>query len=93
MKKITTVTILSILIFFSISFITILCQINPLHYYKDNEKYKLYIGFPFKYYNQFFVDESPIPNSGWNLKNLFFDCLITYIAVIGIYFTFKKFKK
>lgn len=78
-------TFLSILVFFSISFITILTQINPLHYYKDNETYKLDIGFPFKYYGQFFAGDT-IPNSGWTPNNLFYDWLLTLIIVTGLYY-------
>lgn len=89
-KKISKGTLLSILIFFSISFITILMQIGPFHYYGLNETYKLDIGFPFKYYGQFWVSKSNTPNSGWHLKNLFLDCLLTWILVVGLYVWIKK---
>jgi len=92
-RKLTGITFLSILFFFSISFVTFLCQINPLHYYKENENYKLEIGFPFKYYYQFFVNDNKIPNSGWIGKNLIYDCLLTWIFIAGIYYIIKKIKK
>ncbi len=74
-------TIFAILIFFSISFLTVLFQINsPLNRVESGE---LNIGFPLIYYNQFMVD-CPIPNSGWNVLNLFIDCAIIWIlTVIG----------
>jgi hypothetical protein len=78
-------TILSILIFLSISFITVLTQINPLHYYQKDENYHFDIGFPFEYYSQFWIKGSDIPNSGWNLKNLFYDCFLCWIIVTGLY--------
>ena len=81
-----TGTFLSILVFLSVSFITFLTQINPLHYYKSSETYKLDIGFPFIYYQQFWLSGSSIPNSGWTINNLFYDCLITWVVVTGIYF-------
>ena len=86
-KSITYGTILSILIFISTSFLTVLFQINsPLNRIKDYHQLK--IGFPFVYYHEFIVD-IPIPNSEWSLKNLFLDCLITWILVIG-YFVLVK---
>ena len=85
-------TLLSILVFLSVSFITVLTQINPLHYYKSSETYKLDIGFPFIYYGQFWLSGSSIPNSGWTINNLFFDCLITWAVVTGIYFLTQRAK-
>jgi hypothetical protein len=79
-------TFLSILVFFSVSFITILTQLNPIHYYQTSESYKLDIGFPFKYYGQFWLSGSNIPNSSWNINNLFYDCLLTWIVVVGLYY-------
>ncbi|MDI1256781.1 MAG: hypothetical protein PSV16_11850 [Flavobacterium sp.] len=89
LKMLISGTILSVLCFFSISFMTLLLQINPLHYYKNDETYKLDIGFPLVYYNQFFVD-SGFPNSGWNLRNLFFDFMITWLLVMGLWYVFYK---
>jgi hypothetical protein len=81
---------LSILIFFSISFITVLFQIGPFHRYGLQETYQLNIGFPFTYYEQFWVNKSYSPNSGWHLDKLFIDCLITWISVVGLYLVYKK---
>lgn len=87
-NKLTIATILSILVFFSISFVTVLTQINsPLHRIYDY--YELEIGFPFRYYHEFMVD-CPIPNSGWNINNLILDCAITWIVVTGLYLVVKR---
>jgi hypothetical protein len=86
-------TILSILIFFSISFLTVLTQINPFHYYKNEETYQLNIGFPLIYYNQFWLSGSNIPNSGWTVNYLFFDCILTWVIVTGTYIIWLKIKK
>ncbi len=90
MTKITELlkpTILAILVFFSLSFLTVLFQINsPLNRMENSD---LNIGFPFVYYNQFML-ELPIPNSGWNLLNLFLDCLIIWILTIIGYKIIKK---
>jgi len=90
MKELIKGTLLSVLIFFSISFITVLTQINsPFHRIEGN--YKLSIGFPFEYYYEFLV-ELPTPNSGWNVDNLIIDCLITWLITIGIRVLIKKIK-
>jgi len=80
------VTVLSALVFLSISFITVLADINPLHIYGKNKPYYLGIGFPFEYYNQFWLSGSTIPNSGWNLDHLLLDFLLTWVTVAGLYF-------
>lgn len=86
-KKILIATILSILIFLSTSFISVFLQLNtPLNRQIDSN---LNIGFPLIYYNQFLVD-LPIPNSSWNLKNLFFDFIFVYVIILG--FSLMKFK-
>jgi hypothetical protein len=86
-KKFIIGTFLSILVFFSVSFLTILTQLNsPLKRY---ERFEHKIGFPYSYYHEFMVD-CPIPNSGWNIKHLIFDCLITWMFVTGLYLIIKR---
>ena len=90
-KTILNGTILSILTFFSTSFLTVLFQINsPLNRVTDN--HELNIGFPFIYYQEFMID-CPIPNSGWTISNLIWDCLITWIAVTGAFVIIKRIRK
>ena len=86
-------TLLSILVFFSISFITFLDNIGPLHYYGRNEAYHLEIGFPFTYYYEFFLSGGITPNSGWNINHLFYNCLISWIVVTGLYLIIIHFRK
>jgi len=87
-KQIFSGTVLSILIFFSLSFLTILFQINsPSNRMRDY--YELKIGFPFQYYYEFMVD-CPIPNSGWDINNLILDCIIIWILVTGLYLIVKR---
>ncbi len=82
-------TVLSILLFASISFFTILMQINPTHTYQKEELYSLNVGFPFVYYRQFWVSGANIPNAAWNSKSLFFDIGLTWLVV----FVYGKLKK
>lgn len=71
-------TVLSILVFFSISFLFVLHRISP---FTMGDTYSLEVGSPFRYYEQFQLRGIPVVNSGWNIKNLFWDCLITWIVV------------
>jgi hypothetical protein len=84
------ITIVSIIVFFSISFISILYQILPFKYHNEFEQYQLEIGFPFIYYSQFFLKGNEFPNSYWNAYNLLLDCVITWVLTIFIYFVYKK---
>lgn len=67
-------------VFFSISFLTVLFQINsPLN--RIVGTHELSIGFPFEYYHEFMVD-CPKLNSGWNIKNLVLNCGLIWIVTI-----------
>jgi hypothetical protein len=86
-KKLLLSTGLAILIFFSISFVTVLFQTNsPLN---RKEDYNLFIGFPFEYYLEFAV-ECDAPNTGWKLNNLLADIIITWTLTTGAYFLLTK---
>lgn len=80
-------TALSILIFFSISFLFVLYHISPI---TMGDTYNLEIGFPFKYYEQFQLGSNPFVNSKWNVKHLFYDSLITWIVVCIPYVIVKR---
>lgn len=88
--KFIKATLFSVLIFFSVSFITFLLQIAPFNYVTPAEQYHLQIGFPFCYYEQFIMSGSNFPNFGWNSRNLLLDCFITWIVILIIYFKWRK---
>ncbi len=50
------------------------------------------IGFPFKYYYQFWLSDSDSPNCGWNIDAFFYDVLITWIIVTLTYLIIKRIK-
>ena len=83
-RKILIGTVLSILIFFSISFLTVLFQINSPLNEISNDYYEMEIGFPFVYYREFMVD-CPSRNTGWNTKNLILDTGIIWMLTIGVF--------
>jgi hypothetical protein len=81
------VTGFSALTFFSVSFITVLFQINsPLHRQTD---YSFYIGFPYTYYYQG-MHGLEHPHSGWYVMNLIWDIFITWLFIIVFYIIFKR---
>lgn len=84
-------TILSTLVFFSVSFLPFLYKISPLT--RGEDSYKLDIGFPFKYYSQFQLRGNDFLNSGWNVNNLVLDCVIYWIVICGLYILIKRMKK
>jgi hypothetical protein len=92
LKQFVIATGLSILVFFSVSFLTVLAQINPLHYYVEDEQYNLSIGYPWVYYKQFFADPE-IPNSSWQGSHLIYDCILTWIVITGLYVLLHRTKK
>lgn len=86
LKNVFAGTFLSVLIFFSISFITFLGQIAPFRYYKEGrEFYHLSVGFPLTFYEQFWLRGSELPNFGWRGTNLLLDCAITWLVVTSAY--------
>lgn len=85
-KKVLVVTIISILIFFSVSFIDFLSQIPPL----KEERFDLRIGVPFNYYYELYPWGGF--NHGWNLINLVYDCIIIW-SIVMLFSSMKIFKK
>lgn len=87
-KKIILSVLLSTLVFFSISFLTVInhltSPINRTIGYKSLE-----IGFPFKYYEEFIID-CPNLNYGWNLNNLILDIILTVLTISGIIYLINK---
>lgn len=92
-KKLIAATILSILVFCSISFITVLLCISPAHYYQKDELYNFRIGFPFTYYRQFLMPGSAYPNFNWNVSLLLADCMLTWLIVTPLFFYYNSRRK
>jgi hypothetical protein len=88
MKKIIiNATLLSILIFLSISFIDFLLQIPPF----SENRFGLTIGFPLTYYREFFPQNNF--NYAWNLFALIFDYIITWVLTVLSFHVFTRKKK
>lgn len=50
------------------------------------------IGFPFKYYYQFWLSKSDSPNCGWNVEYFIYDFLIILIFISITYYFIKKYQ-
>ncbi|RSK38411.1 hypothetical protein [Hymenobacter perfusus] len=83
-------TLLAVVVFFAISFLTVLRHITPVHRYKPSEAYKLAIGFPWTYYYQFWVRGEDLPQFGWHVVHLGYDCLLTWLVVLALYLLWKR---
>ncbi len=87
-KLILEGTLVSILIFFSITFLTVLFKIHfPFQIVTDS--YELKLGFPFPYYHKLRVGRI-LSQDGWNKIFLLFDYIITWVTVTIIYFLAKR---
>ncbi len=83
-RRLVIGTLLSILVFFAVSFLSILGQIaGPLN--GHTPRVRLDVGWPFTYYQEFWVNGSESMNCGWDMGNLLFGCALTWIVVAGTY--------
>ena len=87
MKRIIILISISILVFFSTSFLSVLFQIPPIN---TDPTSRLDIGFPFKFYNQFTLSDGI--RHGWTFKHLVLDIIIALASTLicGYIFTYIK---
>ncbi|SFT41464.1 hypothetical protein SAMN05216474_0431 [Lishizhenia tianjinensis] len=72
-----------ILSFFSVIYSLLLSAGNPLTKPVTN------IGFPYKYYYQFWLSGADAPNCGWRMDYFIFDAFLIWIVVSIVYFIIK----
>jgi hypothetical protein len=88
-RKILIATIYSIIAFCVISYISVmislLSSVGNL-----SRKPVANLGFPFKYYYQFWLRGSDSPNCGWKFDNFALDCFIIWILTAAIYLMAKR---
>lgn len=88
LKFIFKVTFQSAILFFAVSFLTVLYYILPEAFNLPKETqtpYGINIGFPFQYYERFWINEG-YPNEGWDVNNLFYDCVLVWLFTFVFYF-------
>ncbi len=78
-KKVLKVTVISILLFFSVSFLDFLSQIPPF----KEERSDLKLGMPFTFFHELYLRDGF--NHSWNLLNLINDCAIVWFGVMISY--------
>jgi hypothetical protein len=72
------------IVFCVVSFVTVMTSLldSTINYC---QKPAVNIGFPLKYYYQFWVRGADGPNCGWRIKYFFIDCVITLLATFIVY--------
>jgi hypothetical protein len=81
----------SVIAFCVISYITVIDSLlQTTISVTMNPKPVTNIGFPYKYYFQFWLNGSDSPNCGWNFNNFLVDLLLTSLLIFPLYFLFTK---
>lgn len=82
-------TLLSILVFFAVSFLSVLAQIaGPLN--GHTPRVRLDVGWPYTFYQEFWINGSDSMNCGWDVKNLALGSALTWVVVTGAYIILKR---
>lgn len=88
-RRLINGTLLSILVFFAVSFVSILGQIaGPLN--GHTPRTRLDVGWPFTFYQEFWINGSDSMNCGWDVKNLVIASALTWAVVTGAYIILKR---
>ena len=83
-KKLATGTFFSVIVFAFVSYVSVMTSLLSTVGRLD-KKPVTNIGFPFKYYYQFWLRGADSPNCGWNIDYFLLDCLLTWFVTVGIY--------
>ncbi len=92
-KQIILYILTAITLFLSSSFIQFLAYTNPFYHFSKDEYYLLKIGFPFTYYEQFWVCGNSFPNTSWDVHSLIKDGLFFTIVTSLFFVLNNRFKK
>lgn len=83
-KKILIATFYSVVLFCVISYISVMIPLLS-SIGSVTSKPVTNIGFPFKYYYQFWRYSADSPNCGWNINYFILDFLIVWILTLMVY--------
>ena len=90
-KNLLKITFYAIITFCVISYISVMVSLLNVVFIGDpTMKPVTNIGFPYKYYYQFWLTGSDSPNCGWRSNRFILDGIITWILVAMVFFGFKK---
>ncbi len=88
-KEFITATFYSAIVFCVVSYasvmVSLLSSVGSL-----SQKPVANLGFPYRYYYQFWLRCADSPNCGWNFKNFILDCFITWILTTILYLIVKR---
>ena len=89
LRKLLTATFYSAIAFCLVSYasvmVSLLSSVGNL-----SQKPVANLGFPYRYYYQFWLRGADSPNCGWNFKNFILDCFITWMLTTAIYLIVKR---
>ncbi|PHR36735.1 MAG: hypothetical protein COA38_01555 [Fluviicola sp.] len=86
-------TVLSILVFFSISFLDLLYDLDTFSPYAQRNAFQFDFGVPFTYYGEQFIYTNTLPVTRFNFLNLLMDCVITWLLIALPYIIYKVRKR
>lgn len=89
LRDITKATFYSIIAFCVVSYISVMTSLLS-SVGKLSTKPVANLGYPFKYYYQFWLKGNGFPNCGWRVKNFILDCVIIWLITVIIYFILKR---
>ena len=87
-KKLAIGTFYSVIVFAFVSYVSVMISLLSTVGRLD-KKPVTNIGFPFKYYYQFWLRGSDSPNCGWRFDYFLIDCLLTWIITVSVYLIIK----
>lgn len=87
-NKINIATVYSAIAFCVISYLSVMYSLLQ-SVGRLTKKPVTNLGFPYKYYYQFWLKGNDSPNCGWRLNNFILDCFITWLVVLIIHLIVK----
>jgi len=88
-KKLLTATFYAAIAFSVTSYISVMISLLP-SVGELRTKPVTNIGFPFKYYYQFWLNGSDSPNWGWDVGNFILDGFVIWGATVFVYWMIKR---
>lgn len=86
MKHLIKVIVYSFLCFCTCSYLSVMYSLLGSVFYPSKPVTNL--GFPLKYYYQFWLNGSDSPNCGWIISNFVIDVIITLVIVSMVYYLY-----
>lgn len=82
-KKLAIATLYSFIAFCVISYLSIMISLLDKQPVAN-------LGFPFRYYYQFWLRGSDRPNCGWEIDHFIYDAALAWVLTLLVYFFIKR---